>query len=50
MTQRLTIKAEYLYIDLGDSRSDFAFSDGGPYNFRASNDLHTFKLGLNVAF
>lgn len=50
MTQRLSIKAEYLYIDLGDSRSNFQFSDGGAYNFNASNDLHTFKIGLNVAF
>lgn len=50
MTERLSLKAEYLYIDLGETRSDFAFSDDGAYNFRNSNTLHTFKVGLNVGF
>lgn len=49
-TERLSLKAEYLYIDLGDSNASFAYNDGGPLNIETENKYHTLKVGLNLAF
>lgn len=49
-TDRLSLKAEYLYIDLGDSSASFAYNDGGPLNIESENKYHTLKVGLNLAF
>lgn len=50
ITDNLSIKGEYLYMDFGDQKKSFEYSDGGPYNFKTDLDIHTFKIGLNYHF
>jgi outer membrane immunogenic protein len=50
LTQHVSFKAEYLFIDFGTTVANFLYDDGGPYNFRTQNQLHTFKGGLNMRF
>lgn len=51
ITESVSIKSEYLYMDLGDSVAEFAYEDdAGPYVAMSENVYHTLKVGLNVGF
>ncbi|HEV7256019.1 MAG TPA: outer membrane protein [Mesorhizobium sp.] len=45
-TDNVTVKVEYLYIDLGDQ----TISDGGRRSVEFENQFHTVKLGFNYKF
>ncbi len=46
VTQNITVKGEYAYIDLQDENYDLALGAGSKADF----DAHTFKVGLNYKF
>lgn len=43
-----TVRAEYLYVDLRDTRG--RFFDGDPYVFEFDNRFHVARVGLNYRF
>jgi outer membrane immunogenic protein len=50
ITDNLSIKGEYVYMDFGSHQANFTYSDGGAYNFESDLDIHTVKIGLNYHF
>jgi outer membrane immunogenic protein len=46
LTPRLSVKAEYLYVDLGAGTHQFVIA-GDTYSWSERMKIHTFKLGLN---
>jgi outer membrane immunogenic protein len=46
VTPRLSVKAEYLYVDLGAGTQQFVIA-GDTYSWSERLKMHTFKLGLN---
>jgi outer membrane immunogenic protein len=46
VTPRLSVKAEYLYVDLGAGAHQFVIA-GDSYSWSERLKMHTFKLGLN---
>ena len=54
LTQNWTMKAEYLYIDLGSIdvalADDACLHESKPRGFDGDLDLHTFKVGFNYRF
>lgn len=46
LTPRLSVKAEYLYVDLGAGTHQFVIA-GDTYSWSERLRMHTFKLGLN---
>src|SRR5262245_54233688 len=46
LTPRLSVKAEYLYVDLGSGSHHFVIA-GDTYSWNERLKMHTFKLGLN---
>ena len=46
LTPRLSVKAEYLYVDLGAGTHQFVIA-GDTYSWNERLRMHTFKLGLN---
>ncbi len=46
LTPRLSVKAEYLYVDLGAGTHQFVIA-GDSYSWSERLRMHTFKLGLN---
>jgi outer membrane immunogenic protein len=46
LTPRLSVKAEYLYVDLGSGTRNFVIT-GDTYVWNERMKMHTFKLGLN---
>lgn len=46
LTPRLSVKAEYLYVDLGAGTHQFVI-DGDTYSWSERLRMHTVKLGLN---
>lgn len=49
-TDRLSLKAEYQYFDLGTDTAHFEYNDGGPYTLMKQLRMQTFKVGMNVHF
>ena len=43
-----TVRAEYLYVDLGDTRG--SFFDGDPFDFEFDIRFHVARVGLNYRF
>ena len=50
ITDSMTMKVEYVYVDLGSVKSKFEYDDGGPYNLKTDINMHTVKVGLNWKF
>ena len=55
LTPNWSVKAEYLYYDLGSTTANVAFVPGGGgggtgYNTRFENDGHIVRAGLNYKF
>jgi outer membrane immunogenic protein len=46
LTPRLSVKAEYLYVDLGSATHSFNIA-GDSYGFGLATRMHTARLGLN---
>ena len=46
LTPRISVKAEYLYVDLGSGTRSFVIS-GDTYVWNERMKIHTVKLGLN---
>jgi outer membrane immunogenic protein len=46
VTPRLSVKAEYLYVDLGAGTHQFVIA-GDTYSWSQRTQMHTFRLGLN---
>jgi len=50
ITKNITLKAEYLYVDLGNVSSDTGFVFDGDGEFKSDVAFHTLKAGLNYKF
>lgn len=50
ISDSLSVKAEYLYVDLGSHEGRFLYNDGGPFNLKSDIKFHTVKVGLNWRF
>ncbi len=47
ISDRISLKAEYLYMDFGTASHSFTDSFAGTGTMKFDHDLHTFRIGLN---
>lgn len=50
ISENISLKAEYLFVELGAVKANFAYNDGGPYNVKKDLTMHTIKGGINFHF